>query len=67
MSLKQNILAVIAALLFSITMALMDSANTAALAANLSPSASTAPSVNNTFSEARDPVSASQHPAQHRM
>ncbi|KAL2293378.1 hypothetical protein FJTKL_05300 [Diaporthe vaccinii] len=57
MSPKQNILALIAALLFSITMASMDFANTAALATNASPPTSTTWSAaDNTFSEADDPI-----------
>lgn len=66
MSPKQNILVLIAALLFSITMASMDFANTAALATDASPSTSTIPSAaDNTFSEAQDPVSDIQNPARH--
>lgn len=68
MSPKQNILALIAVLLFSITMASMDFANTAALAANISPSTNTTPSAaNDTFSEADDPVSDSQNAAWHLL
>ena len=63
---KQNLLALIAALL-SITMALsMDIVNHAALANGISPSTNISPSDNNTFSEARDPVSDAQNPAWHR-
>lgn len=66
MSPKQNILALIAALLFSITMASMDFANTAALATNASPPTSTTWSAaDNTFSEADDPVSDAQNPVRH--
>lgn len=68
MSPKQNILALIAALLVSITMASMDFANTAALPTNISPSTKTTPSAaNDTFSEADNPVSDCQNAAWHLL
>lgn len=64
MSLKQNVLALIAALLFSITMASMDFANTATLATSASPSINISPSAaDDAFSEAQDPVSNQQNAA----
>lgn len=69
MALKLNLLALIAALLFSIAMASIGTANTTALATDvspltkISPPASTTPSAKDTSSEASDPVSATKNPA----
>lgn len=69
MSLKQSLLALIAALLFSIATASMGTSIIAALATDVSPpnnislSAGTAPSAKNISSSASDPVSATQKPA----
>lgn len=68
MSPKQNLLALIANFLFSITTAFMGTANTTAPATNASPTASNTSAVaNGTFSEANDPVSVAQTSAQHLL
>lgn len=61
MSLKQTLLAFIAAILFSIVMASAETADTAALATNASPSPGTTSSANDTV--IKDPVSNAQSPA----
>lgn len=67
MNLKQNLLILIATLLFSIISASMDTVHTAVLATNIAPTvitptANTAPLAHETFLPTRDPVSITQNP-----
>lgn len=67
MTLKQNLLILIATLLFSIISASMDFVHTAVLATNMPPTvitstANTAPLAHETFLPTRDPVSVTQNP-----